>query len=158
MNTPFINQILEEELSKYIKQTMNIILKDSNAKIPTKGSDDAAGYDLYSVEEGIIEPYSHKLIDTGITLEIPKGYYGKIAPRSGLAYKNGIDIFAGIIDSDYRGIIKCILYNSSANKFNYHINDRIAQIIFHKYENYTFNVIENSNETKRNDKGFGSTG
>lgn len=139
-------------------QKMNIHLNDDNAKLPTRGSNESAGYDLYSSEDGIILPYSHKLISTGITLEIPKGYYGKIAPRSGLAYKNGIDIFAGIIDSDYRGVIKCILYNSSNTEFKYNIGDRIAQIIFHKHEIYEFNIIEHINETDRSSKGFGSTG
>ena len=67
------------------------------------------------------------MIDTGIILDIPNGYYGRIAPRSGLSYKDGIDVLAGVIDSDYRGNIKIILLNTDKEKiFTYHIGDRIA--------------------------------
>lgn len=67
------------------------------------------------------------MISTGIIVQIPDGYYGRIAPRSGLALKNGIDVFAGVIDSDYRGELKVILYNSDKeNKYEYKKGDKIA--------------------------------
>ena len=81
------------------------------AKTPTKGTNQAAGYDLYAAQNAEIDPLKRALIKTNISIAIPKGYYGRIAPRSGLAYKNGIDVMAGVIDSDYRGDVGVILYN-----------------------------------------------
>jgi dUTP pyrophosphatase len=138
---------------------MKVKLLDSNAVIPKKGSQDAAGYDLYSVEAGVIKPQKRLLIKTGLVLEIPSGYYGRIAPRSGLAFKHGIDVMAGVIDSDYRGEIGVILYNSDfLSDFVFGVGDKIAQIIFEKY--YDFDIIEfkELNETQRGSNGFGSTG
>lgn len=137
--------------------TMNITITSEYGKIPAKGSLKAAGYDLYSCENGIIQPHSISIINTGIKIEIPDGLYGRIAPRSGLAVKHGIDVFAGVIDSDYRGEIKCVLYNSSENPFNFNIGDKIAQIIFEKYYDFDFNVTNELSITKRNTNGFGST-
>lgn len=138
---------------------MKIKLLNNNAKIPNRGSDAAAGYDLYSVETGIIKPNDRCLIKTGLVLEIPSGYYGRIAPRSGLAFKNGIDVMAGVIDSDYRGEIGVILYNSDKNNnYVFNIGDKIAQIIFEKHYDFEMNLVGDLNETKRGDGGFGSTG
>lgn len=138
---------------------MKIKRLNSNALIPKKGSEFAAGYDLYASEAGTIKPRERRLIKTGIVLEIPEGYYGRIAPRSGLAFKSGIDVMAGVIDSDYRGEIGVILYNSdSLNDFIFGVGDKIAQIIFEKY--HDFDIIESKelNDTDRGSGGFGSTG
>jgi len=138
---------------------MKVNLLNPNSIIPKKGSQNAAGYDLYSIEAGVIKPQKRCLIKTGIVLEIPSGYYGRIAPRSGLAFKNGIDVMAGVIDSDYRGEIGVILYNSDfSSDFVFGVGDKIAQIIFEKH--YDFDIIETKelNETQRGIGGFGSTG
>lgn len=138
---------------------MNIKLIHSDAKIPSKASEHSAGYDLYSCVDGVIAPNTRALIQTGIVLEIPAGYYGRIAPRSGLALKNGIDVMAGVVDSDYRGEVGIILYNSDYNKyFNFEVGDRIAQIIIEKYYNFEINKVELNTTTERNDGGFGSSG
>jgi dUTP pyrophosphatase len=132
---------------------------DENAIAPKKGSILAAGYELYSSEVGTIKPKERRLIKTSIVLEIPEGYYGRIAPRSGLAFKHGIDVMAGVIDSDYRGEIGVILYNTDcSNDFIFGVGDKIAQIIFEKY--YDFDIVEAKelNDTQRGDGGFGSTG
>ena len=125
---------------------------------PTRGTPDAAGYDLFSIEKGEILPQERKMIDIGIQMQIPQGYYGRIAPRSGLALKNGIDVMAGVIDSDYRNNIKCILLNTDKNKiYEYNIGDKIAQIIIEKH--YEINFIEtNILEETHRQGGFGSTG
>lgn len=129
---------------------------DDELFIPSKQSSEAAGYDLYATEDGSILPNDRKLIDTGIKLQIPIGYYGRIAPRSSLALKYGIDVGAGVIDSDYRGKIKVILFNHSREKFIYKKFDRIAQIIITKIGD--FELYENNlNITIRNEGGFGST-
>jgi dUTP pyrophosphatase len=141
---------------------MKIVTLSSHALLPKKGSVNAAGYDLYSIETGVIKPKERRLIPTGISLAIPSGYYGRIAPRSGLAFKHGIDVMAGVIDSDYRGEVGVILYNSdSFNDFIFNIGDKIAQIIFEKHYDFVFNEvfqIKDLNETQRGSGGFGSTG
>jgi dUTP pyrophosphatase len=138
---------------------MKIKLLDTNAKIPTKGTEDSAGYDLYSLNDYYVYPQERTNIRTGIVLEIPKGIYGRIAPRSGLANKNGIDVLAGVIDSDYRGEIGVILYNTSKDQiFTIKRFDRIAQIIFEKYFEFEFESVEHLEESTRGSGGFGSTG
>ena len=127
--------------------------------MPTQGTAFAAGYDLYAAEDSIIVCGSRKLVKTNISMEITPGYYGRIAPRSGLAYKNGIDVLAGVIDSDYRGDIGVILYNTDKSiDFIAKKGDRIAQIIFEAC--YPTNFIESQklDNTSREAGGFGSTG
>lgn len=141
---------------------MKIVTLSSHALLPKKGSEYAAGYDLYSIECGVIKPKERRLVPTGIALAIPSGYYGRIAPRSGLAFKHGIDVMAGVIDSDYRGEVGVMLYNSdNINDFIFNIGDKIAQIIFEKHYDFVFNEvfqIKDLSETQRGADGFGSTG
>lgn len=138
---------------------MKIKLTDFNSQIPTKGSEHSAGYDLYSCCNALIYPQERALVKTGIVLEIPEGYYGRIAPRSGLALKNGIDVMAGVIDSDYRGEIGVILYNTDKKiPFHIKIGDRIAQLIIEKYYNFDLEKSEDLNFSDRGSGGFGSTG
>lgn len=128
------------------------------AKTPTKGSKDSAGYDLYSAVDIIIQPQSWKLIKTNIALAIPEGFYGHIAPRSGLALKSGIEIMGGIIDSDYRGDVGVILFNKNNKVFAVRNGDRIAQIIIQKHYTVDWLQTEVLEESLRAVKGFGSTG
>jgi deoxyuridine 5'-triphosphate nucleotidohydrolase len=129
------------------------------ATIPTQGTKFAAGYDLYAAEDAVVVCGSRKLIKTNISMEITPGYYGRIAPRSGLAYKSGIDVLAGVIDCDYRGDIGVILYNTDKNiDFEIKKGDRIAQIIFEACYSATLNTVENLDNTLRQAGGFGSTG
>ena len=138
---------------------INIKKLSDNAIIPTKGTSFAAGYDLYAAEDAVVVCGTRKLIKTNISMEITPGYYGRIAPRSGLAYKSGIDILAGVIDSDYRGDIGVILYNTDKNiDFIVKKGDRIAQIIFEACYTATLNTVENLDNTLREAGGFGSTG
>jgi dUTP pyrophosphatase len=128
------------------------------SKAPEKGSKQSAGYDIFSVEKIQIAPLSRAVINTGIILEIPDGYYGRVAPRSGLAVSNGIDVLAGVIDADYRGEIKIVLFNTDIkNYFNVEVGDKIAQIIFEKYFDFSFDKEETLSQTVRNTGGFGST-
>jgi dUTP pyrophosphatase len=143
------------------KEILNINIKklSENATIPTRGTGFAAGYDLYAAEDTVICCGGRKLVKTNISMEITPGYYGRIAPRSGLAYKNGIDILAGVIDSDYRGDIGVILYNTDKNlEFTVKKGDRIAQIIFESCHTANFIDSEKLNNTSREAGGFGSTG
>jgi dUTP pyrophosphatase len=138
---------------------INVKKLSENAIIPTQGTNFAAGYDLYAAEDAVVVCGTRKLIKTNISMEITPGYYGRIAPRSGLAYKNGIDVLAGVIDSDYRGDIGVILYNTDKNiDFTVKKGDRIAQIIFEACYIATLNNVENLDNTLRQAGGFGSTG
>jgi dUTP pyrophosphatase len=138
---------------------INVKKLSENAIIPTQGTNFAAGYDLYAAEDAVVVCGTRKLIKTNVSMEITPGYYGRIAPRSGLAYKNGIDVLAGVIDSDYRGDIGVILYNTDKNiDFTVKKGDRIAQIIFEACYIATLNNVENLDNTLRQAGGFGSTG
>jgi dUTP pyrophosphatase len=138
---------------------INVKKLSENATIPTQGTSFAAGYDLYAAEDAVVVCGTRKLIKTNISMEITPGYYGRIAPRSGLAYKNGIDVLAGVIDSDYRGDIGVILYNTDKNiDFSVKKGDRIAQIIFEACYTATLNNVDNLDNTLRQAGGFGSTG
>ncbi len=143
------------------KNNMNIQIKklSDQAKIPTQGSKYAAGYDLYAAEEVLVNTMGRKLVKTNISISIPEGYYGRIAPRSGLAYKNGIDVLAGVIDSDYRGDIGVILFNTDHNlDFEVNVGDRIAQIIIEKCHSANWETVETLDATVRSEGGFGSSG
>lgn len=126
---------------------------------PSRSNPDDAGADLRSSEDALIPPLSRLAVSTGIAMEIPPGYYGRVAPRSGLALKNGIDVFAGVVDSGYRGEVKVILFNSDAkNEFVITRGDRIAQIIIEKHYPMDFVESESLAESERGIGGFGSTG
>lgn len=143
------------------KNNMNIQIKklSDKAKIPSQGSKYAAGYDLYAAEEVLVNTMGRKLVKTNISISIPEGYYGRIAPRSGLAYKNGIDVLAGVIDSDYRGDIGVILFNTDHNlDFEVNVGDRIAQIIIEKCHSVNWETVETLDATVRSEGGFGSSG
>ena len=144
-----------------IVETNRLIVEialDEGASIPIRGSTESAGYDLSSNEEGIIPAGERKLIKTGVKIALIYGTYGRIAPRSGLAYKNGIDVFAGVIDSDYRGEIGVILFNSSKEDFEYKKGDRIAQLIITPILLPSLIQVESLDDTSRGDGGYGSTG
>tara|TARA_A100001515_G_scaffold141376_1_gene138297 strand:+ start:214 stop:636 length:423 start_codon:yes stop_codon:yes gene_type:complete len=129
-----------------------------DAVIPTKGSQYAAGYDLYAAEDGVVPESCRLLIKTNISVSIPAGCYGRIAPRSGLAYKSGIDVMAGVIDADYRGDIGVILYNTDVKDFEFKKGDRIAQLIIEKCYTTEWKEVEELHPSVRLGNGFGSTG
>ena len=136
-----------------------IKLLSNLAKPPTQGTHFSAGYDLYSAEHVVLPKLGRKLIKTNVSMAIPMNHYGRIAPRSGLAYKNGIDILAGVIDSDYRGDIGVILYNTDKDSdFEVKIGDKIAQIIIEHCSSVHFIKTENLPITKRGEGGYGHTG
>ena len=132
--------------------------------IPTKGSDQAAGFDLYAHglcdECVIIDPHQTQMIGTGIAMEIPEGYFGGIYARSGLASKCGLRPAncVGVVDSDYRGEIKVAVHNDSdAPKYIYD-GDRIAQLIIQPYLNVEFEKTDELSDTERGSGGFGHSG
>jgi dUTP pyrophosphatase len=132
----------------------------SNAIVPTKGSIGSAGYDLYACEDIQICPMSRKTTNIGVCFQIPEGYYGRVAPRSGLAHKSGINVLGGVIDSDYRGDISVIIHNTSSNFEWIKSGERVAQLIITKYmqKSELLVVKEFLSNTERGIGKFGSTG
>jgi len=130
----------------------------AKAKIPSQATPSDAGYDLFSTEHYILKPGERKSFATNISTAIPHGYYGRIAPRSGLAYKHGIDTLAGVIDSWYRGDIWIILINLWAEDFAVNKGDKIAQFIIEKCHYVEWREVDALEESTRSDWAFGSTG
>jgi|SRR6056300_1684903 dUTP pyrophosphatase len=126
--------------------------------LPTRGSDGAVGYDLYSNCDGVIAKGKRGVVSTGIAISPPPGVYGRVAPRSGLAMKNGIQIGAGVIDPDYTGEISVIIFNMGDTDFEVKKGDRVAQLILERCETPPVEEISLLEETERGDGGFGSTG
>lgn len=138
--------------------SIKIQLISPYAKIPTKANPNDAGYDLYSSWDATIAPGDRILIPTGIAIQMPKkNIVGLIWPRSGLAVKNGIDVLAGVIDSDYTGEIKVCLLNTSSSMISIPYGTKIAQIIFQEYLHFDFEEVKSLERTVRGDKGFGSS-
>lgn len=135
-------------------------IKD-NAILPSRGSEYAAGYDLYAaIEEPIsIAPHETKKIGTGLAFELPNYTFGAIFPRSGLATKQGLRPAncVGVCDSDYRGEYIVAVHNDSNEIQTVQPGDRIAQLILIPYISMIFNEVDELTETKRGDGGFGST-
>lgn len=136
---------------------IQIKLLNPDAKQPTRGSDFAAGYDLYTNDTYEMKPGERHLYKTGVTTAMPDGVYGRIAPRSGLAYKNGIDTMAGVIDSDYRGDIGVVLINLGQTPWAPTAGKPIAQIIFENHNVVNFESVETLPDSVRNSGGFGHT-
>ena len=131
---------------------------DERATLPSRGSELSAGLDLYSIEDLTIGPKQRTLAKTGLAVAIPAGHYGRIAPRSGLAMKHGLDVLSGVIDSDYRGEIGCLLYNTGDELIHLPAQTKMCQLIIEKIELPTAVWSDELDDTTRGTGGFGSTG
>ena len=152
----------------------------SAAKPPCRANESDAGYDLFASEACLIKPMERRLVSIGVSISIPKGYYGRIAPRSGLAIKRGIDVLAGVIDSGYRDCLRVVLINlnlpdelfikndptamaydhmfGSKKDFRVSVGDRVAQIIIEKCYEADWSQADTLSNSDRGVKGFGSSG
>ena len=130
---------------------------DPGSTLPTRGSSQAAGLDIFSIEEVVIEPKQRSLVRTGLAVAIPEGYYGRVAPRSGLATQKGLDVLAGVIDSDYRGEVRCLLYNTGEEPIHLPAQSKICQLIIEKIITPAAVWVEELSNTDRGSGGFGST-
>ncbi|KAK1921449.1 microtubule binding protein [Papiliotrema laurentii] len=128
------------------------------ATLPTRGSPLSAGYDLYAAEETVVPKRGKALVDLQISVACPEGTYGRIAPRSGLAAKHSIDTGAGVIDADYRGPVKVLLFNFSDEEFTVKHGDRVAQLILERIVMAPLLEVDDLEATARGAGGFGSTG
>jgi dUTP pyrophosphatase len=153
MSFPQPAQFTSEE-----KSTLRFKRLDPRATLPTRGSASAAGLDIYSIEAVAIEPKQRALVKTGLAAAIPEGHYGRIAPRSGLATQKGLDTLAGVIDADYRGEIRCLLYNAGDKTISLPAQSKICQLIIEKIITPTAVWANEISDTDRGSGGFGSTG
>ncbi|XP_045454700.1 deoxyuridine 5'-triphosphate nucleotidohydrolase [Melitaea cinxia] len=145
-------------VQKDLKTLLKFTRLTENAFAPVKGSERAAGFDLKSAYEYIVPARGKELVKTDLQIELPHGCYGRVAPRSGLAVKNFIDVGAGVIDEDYRGNVGIVLFNHSDQDFVVKKGDRIAQLICEVIYYPELLEVDSLTETKRANDGFGSTG
>ena len=156
----YIEEIEEEEN----EMSVNLKIKrlTETAKIPTRGSDFAAGYDLYAdiTETITISPHTTEKIPTGIATEIPHGYFAAVFPRSGIATKKGLNLAncTAIIDEDYRGQWYIPIHNIGLVSQTIEPGERIAQLILMPYQVLEFQEVDELSETERGEGGFGHSG
>jgi dUTP pyrophosphatase len=138
------------------------VINKSNNPLPEYQTKQSAGVDLcaFTSTDVILSPGDRVLIGTGLYIALPEGYEAQIRPRSGLALKHGITIInsPGTIDSDYRGELKIALINHSKEDYIVKNGDRIAQMVISKYEQISFTLTENLDNTERGEGGYGHTG
>ena len=137
---------------------ININLLHEDAIIPSRVSDESAGLDFYTIESVTIPPGHRALLKTGIAMSMPAGYVGLIWPRSKLAAKMGIDVLAGVVDSDYRGEIMISLLNTGLDTVEIKTGDKVAQMIIQRhYSHIQINIVDDLDKTMRGQSGVNST-
>jgi len=139
-------------------QSIQVTRLSDTATIPTQGSPGAAGWDLYADESMIIQPGGRAMIATGIAVALPPDSVGMIWPRPGLAFKQGIDVLAGVVDSDYRGPVGVVLQNHGWYPVKINPGDRIAQLVIQPIVPARLMAVGQLGDTHRGDGGWGSTG
>lgn len=137
---------------------LQVVKLSDQAICPTRASSFSAGYDLYSPTEHIIKARGKILIKLDLKIKVPLGTYGRIAPRSGLAWNNHIDVGAGVVDSDYTGNVAIVLFNHGDSDMIITAGMRIAQLICEKIEYPALVVCDTLEHTIRGSNGFGSSG
>ena len=154
---------------------------NADATLPQRQSPGAAGYDLFSAEDCVVEARGKQLVHTKLAIELPQGFsslaffppisfpiahlflwhpgtYGRIAPRSSLAWKGFIDVGAGVIDGDYRGEVGVVLFNHSEKYFAIAKGDRVAQLILERILTPPVLEVTELSDSDRGEGGYGSTG
>jgi len=129
-----------------------------DAKLPARGTNWSAGADLCCLEAFTLGPRERKSVPTGLIVEIPPGWYGRVAPRSGLAARHGVDTLAGVVDPDFRGELTALIVNTGATPVSFDAGDRIAQLIIERAAVCDYVWADELSETERGGGGFGSTG
>ncbi|MDX6384261.1 MAG: dUTP pyrophosphatase [Blastocatellia bacterium] len=131
---------------------------DHDAILPQRASEFSAGLDLHSIESVSLQPGERRLVRTGLAVAIPEGFYGRVAPRSGLAVKHGVDVMAGVIDADYRGEVGCLLYNAGDETISLPAQTKICQLIIEQIITPDAVWADSLSDTVRGSGGFGSSG
>ena len=136
-------------------------LGEKTSKLPIRATPGSAGLDLCAAEKCTLPPKTRQVVRTQLAVELPVGTYGQIAPRSGLAVKNGIDVLAGVIDSDYKGEVGVVLINHGADAYPVNFGARIAQLLVLPILIPTVvevGALGSLTASERGGGGFGSTG
>jgi dUTP pyrophosphatase len=142
-----------------MKLKIKLFTGDASFRPPVQSTPGSAGWDIHATEDVVVPPLEMRILRTGFGLQIPKGYYVSIVPRSSYGKKRiMITNSPGTIDSDYTGEISIMLYNNSMDFFFIKKGDRIAQMILLQYNEMEFDYVEQFDITDRGDGGFGSTG
>ena len=128
------------------------------ATLPVRGSPQAAGFDLAAAYDLVVPAGGKAIAKTDLAMKIPSTCYGRIAPRSGLAWKKHIDVGAGVIDADYRGNVGVVMFNHSKEDLVVKRGDRVAQLVLEKISMAPCMEVEDLDATERGAGGFGSTG
>jgi len=139
-------------------QVLSVKRLSQSATLPHRSTPGAAGYDLSSAVNTVIPARGKEIVKTDLSIAVPEGTYGRVAPRSGLAWKHHIDVGAGVIDSDYRGNVGVVLFNHSERDFPVQVGDRIAQLILERIIVPDVVEVQELPDTIRGAGGFGSTG
>lgn len=137
---------------------MKVKLLHDEAVMPTRGTDGSAGFDISLVDEVILRPGERYLANTGVAVELPRGTYGRLASRSGLSSRFGIEVGAGVIDADFRGEVKVLLFNHGSLAASFKPGDRIAQLVVEQLAPVNVVEVKDLSTTARSSWGFGSTG
>lgn len=140
-----------------LDKTRRPVCKVRGDYVPAYAHPGDAGADLRSSVDEVVPARGRKLIPTGICISLPAGHVGLVWPRSGLAVKHGLDCGAGVVDSQYRGEIKVLLFNHGDADYPIRRGDRIAQLLVQKVETVEFVQAEALDDTPRGENGFGST-
>jgi dUTP pyrophosphatase len=140
--------------------TFEVLISCADEFLPTMGNPGDAGYDLRSSVAKVLKSGERALLPTGVSLALPQGCVGLVHPRSGLAVNHGVTVLnaPGTVDAGYRGEISVTLINHGAEDFTISIGDRIAQIVFQKFEVASFIQVSELPGSMRGTAGFGSTG
>ena len=142
---------------RHSKAILQVVKLTQYAFLPTRDTEMSVGYDLKSAYDYIVSGRGKAIVHTDIAIKLPTGTYGRLAPRSSIAAKNHIDIGAGVIDMDYTGMIKIVVFNHSLEEFEIKRGDRICQLICEKCEYPELVEVTALSDTRRGIGGFGST-
>ena len=153
-----MNTVITTVYPTFLGTMLRVKILTESSKLPSRGSAFAAGYDLYANESVVVKTKNRVVVSTGIAIAVPAGTYGRVAPRSGLAVKHGIDIGAGVIDADYTGEVKIVIFNHGNDDYTINAGDRIAQLIIEKICTPDILKVDELQRTVRNASGWGSTG
>ncbi len=148
----------DSTISEVVKIELKIQRTDKEVELPKYAHEGDAAFDLRSIEDTTIPPSEKHIIQTGIKMAIPQGYFGNIRDRSGLAAKQAAHVLAGVVDSGYRGDVGVVMINLGKEPIEIKKGDRVAQMLIQKIETPTIVEAENLDDTTRGDGGFGSTG
>ena len=154
---PSLKRTQQAETGSFIEPPLKVKRLSDRATLPFRATPGSAGYDLCSAENTIIKAGTRKIVKTDLSIAVPERHYGRVAPRSGLAFKKGIDIGAGVIDADYTGPLGLVLCNNGTEDFVIEEGDRVAQLLLERVAVPDVQEVDELDKTARGAGGFGST-